>query len=111
MVTASGEVKPRNYINIGANAIFATPKLAKPGYLIAVKASGGEEKKEAAGQGVGDVKILFEDWKKRREDGSCGEIKKPKAPEKEEKKNVHGGALVRSCHWRRFHDARAGGSS
>jgi cytochrome c len=31
-------------LNIGTNAIFSVPKPAKPGYLIAVKATGGEQK-------------------------------------------------------------------
>jgi cytochrome c len=35
-------------LNIGAGAIFAPEKLAKPGYVIAVKTEGAAEKKEAA---------------------------------------------------------------
>jgi len=35
-------------LNIGAGALFAPEKPAKPGYAVAVKAEGGGEKKEAA---------------------------------------------------------------
>ncbi len=33
-------------LNIGANALFATPKLTKPGYVIAVSTGGAEKKPE-----------------------------------------------------------------
>jgi cytochrome c len=46
-------------LNIGANAIFSTPKLAKPGYLIAVKAGGGEKKAEAPKKEV-PIAVLLE---------------------------------------------------
>jgi len=46
-------------LNIGTNAIFSVPAPAKPGYLIAVKATGGEEKKEAAKKEV-PIAVLLE---------------------------------------------------
>ena len=49
----------------------------------------GKEKKDAAGKGMSDVKLLFENRKQRREYRSRGEIEEPEAPEEEEEKNVH----------------------
>ena len=46
-------------LNIGAGALFSAPKPAKPGYVIAVKAGGGEQKKEAPKQEV-PIAVLLE---------------------------------------------------
>jgi hypothetical protein len=51
----------------------------------------GKEKKDAASQGMADVKLLFENRKQRRENRSRGEIQEPEVPEKEEEKDVHEG--------------------
>ena len=39
-------------LNIGANALFSTPKLAKPGYIIAVSTGGAEKKAEVKKEGL-----------------------------------------------------------
>jgi cytochrome c len=46
-------------LHIGAGAIFSVPKPAKPGYVIAVKTSGGTEKKEAPKKEV-PIALLLE---------------------------------------------------
>jgi cytochrome c len=46
-------------LNIGAGAIFSTPKPAKPGYLIVVKAAGGAKKVEAPKKEV-PIALLLE---------------------------------------------------
>jgi hypothetical protein len=51
----------------------------------------GKEKKDAAGQGMADVKLLFENRKQGRENRSRGEIEEPEAPEEEKEKDVHEG--------------------
>jgi cytochrome c len=46
-------------LNIGADAIFSKPQPAKPGYVIAVKAVGGEQKKAAPPKEV-PIAVLLE---------------------------------------------------
>ena len=58
----------------------------------------GKGSKEPARLSVGKVEMILQQWKDRGEEGPCGKVEKPEAPEDEKGKKFHLGAfLLSSC--------------